>query len=290
MLDIGTGWGPLAYEVLLELPEATLVGHDFSEPMLEKATATLAEFGERASFWRGDLTDPTWADGIGDPFDAVVSAHAIHNVRSHSTIAAVYSTACQLLSPGGWFVNLEIVDPAGPATGAAYGRLRTGAIGVRAPHEHGHEHGQDLAAATLVDHLRWLTDAGFAEVDCLWKDARQALLVGVAPRLTHEDHVPSVAIASQRSITTDSSASGAGLGERDRRRREVRHHLDQVAIGGVEVLALLLGRHHHVAHRRALRDEREVATGLHAVDRGEADLAVLDLRRVALDARLDPTR
>ena len=42
VLDIGTGWGPLAYEVLLALPEATLVAHDFSEPMLEKAAATLA--------------------------------------------------------------------------------------------------------------------------------------------------------------------------------------------------------------------------------------------------------
>jgi hypothetical protein len=39
-----------------------------------------------------------------------------------------------------------------------------------------------VAAATLADHLRWLTDAGFSEVDCLWKDGRQALLVGVTPR------------------------------------------------------------------------------------------------------------
>ena len=178
VLDIGTGWGPLAYEVLLALPEATLVAHDFSEPMLEKAAATLASFGERASFWRGDLTDASWAEGIGGPFDAVVSAHAIHNVRSHAAIAGVYSTVCRLLSPGGWFVNLEIVDPAGPATGGAYGQLRPGSSGVRAPHEPGN----DLAAATLVDHLGWLTDAGFAEVDCLWKNARQALLVGVSPR------------------------------------------------------------------------------------------------------------
>jgi tRNA (cmo5U34)-methyltransferase len=177
VLDIGTGWGPLAREVLMALPGATLVAHDFSAPMLEKAEITLGPFGERASFWRGDLTDAAWAQGIGGPFDAVVSAHAIHNVRSHATIAAVYSTVGQLLSPGGWFVNLEIVDPAGPATGGAYGRLRTGAGGVRAPHQPGH----DLAAATLVDHLRWLTDAGFAEVDCLWKDTRQALLVGVTP-------------------------------------------------------------------------------------------------------------
>ena len=84
---------------------------------------------------------------------------------------------CRLLSPGGWFVNLEIVDPAGPATGGAYGRLRAGAGGVRSRQDPGH----DLAAATLVDHLRWLADAGFAEVDCLWKEARQALLVGVKP-------------------------------------------------------------------------------------------------------------
>ena len=178
VLDIGTGWGPLAYEVLLALPEATLVAHDFSEPMLEKAAATLASFGERASFWRGDLTDASWAEGIGGPFDAVVSAHAIHNVRSHAAIAGVYSAVCRLLSPGGWFVNLEIVDPAGPATGGTYGQLRPGSSGVRAPHEPGN----DLAAATLVDHLGWLTDAGFAEVDCLWKNARQALLVGVSPR------------------------------------------------------------------------------------------------------------
>src|SRR5262245_1502664 len=47
VLDIGTGWGPLAYEVLLANPDATVVAHDYSEPMLVKAEATLAEFGER---------------------------------------------------------------------------------------------------------------------------------------------------------------------------------------------------------------------------------------------------
>ena len=126
MLDIGTGWGPLAQEVLTVLPKATLVAHDFSEPMLAKARTTLAPFGERVGFVRGDLTDEHWADGIGAPFDAVVSAHAIHNVRSHRMIAAVYATVRQLLAPGGWFLNLEIVDPAGPAAAGAYGRLRLG--------------------------------------------------------------------------------------------------------------------------------------------------------------------
>jgi tRNA (cmo5U34)-methyltransferase len=177
VLDIGTGWGPLAQEVLTVLPKATLVAHDFSEPMLAKARTTLAPFGARVGFVRGDLTDEHWADGIGAPFDAVVSAHAIHNVRSHRMIAAVYATVRQLLAPGGWFLNLEIVDPAGPAAAGAYGRLRLGAAGPRSPHAHG----DDLAAASLVDHLRWLDEAGFAEIDCPWKDLRQALLLGVAP-------------------------------------------------------------------------------------------------------------
>jgi cyclopropane fatty-acyl-phospholipid synthase-like methyltransferase len=176
VLDIGTGWGPLAYEVLSARPHATLVAHDFSAPMLERARRTLAPFAERVEYRMGDLATDGWAEGMPGPFDAVVSAHAIHNVRSHEVIVAVYAAVHRLLAPGGCFVNLDIVDPPGPGAAAAYGRIREGGGG-----RHGGRHvGDDVAAAGVVDHLRWLTAAGFAEVDCPWKDLRQALLLAIA--------------------------------------------------------------------------------------------------------------
>jgi hypothetical protein len=37
---------------------------------------------------------------------------------------------------------------------------------------------QDPDRPTLYNQLRWLTDAGFDDVDCLLRDGRQALMAG----------------------------------------------------------------------------------------------------------------
>src|SRR5689334_7307064 len=58
VLDVGGGWGPVTSTVLDVFPNAQVVLHDFSQPMLEEARKQLAQYGDAVTFHRGDLLSP----------------------------------------------------------------------------------------------------------------------------------------------------------------------------------------------------------------------------------------
>jgi tRNA (cmo5U34)-methyltransferase len=151
VLDVGGGYGILTAAVLDEIPDATVVLHDFSEPMLAHAAERLAPYGDRVSYARADLRDLGWTDIVGDGFDAVVSSIAIHNVRDPAVVRQVFAGVLGVLRPGGVFLDQDLVRGGAPAPGS------------------------------LADHLGWLVTAGFVDVDCAWRDGPMALLVGRRP-------------------------------------------------------------------------------------------------------------
>jgi ubiquinone/menaquinone biosynthesis C-methylase UbiE len=145
VLDVGGGYGMLTREVLEELPKSRVVLHDFSEPMIEQARARLGALVDRVDFVQADLRDPSWADRVSGPFDAVVSSIALHNVRDPGRIREIYAEIRPLVSDGGCFANLDLVFP---------------------------------GALDIPTQLRWLEEAGFTGVGCLLEHDHQALLVG----------------------------------------------------------------------------------------------------------------
>jgi tRNA (cmo5U34)-methyltransferase len=174
VLDLGGGYGELARQVLEQLPNSTVVLHDFSPPMIAAARERLSAFGDRVDYRLSDLRHTGWSTGLGGPFDAVVSAIAIHNLRNPASIRQVYLEAATLVAPGGAFFNLDYIFP-GPLLSELYARAR-GESTWRAANSMAPSDGD---RATLENQLRWLREAGFAEVDCLWKDLREALLCGL---------------------------------------------------------------------------------------------------------------
>ncbi|HEX6513251.1 MAG TPA: class I SAM-dependent methyltransferase, partial [Chloroflexota bacterium] len=60
VLDVGGGYGLLSQQALELFPRASLVLHDYSEPMFEHARGRLAWAGSRLSFAKADLFDPAW--------------------------------------------------------------------------------------------------------------------------------------------------------------------------------------------------------------------------------------
>ena len=63
-----------------------------------------------------DLSDPSWVQAVGGPFDGVVSAIAIHNLRDPDVIARIYADIFTVVKPGG--ANLELVLPGDMARSA----------------------------------------------------------------------------------------------------------------------------------------------------------------------------
>ena len=175
VVDLGGGYGEFAAQVLEEFPNATAVLHDFSPPMIEAARERLSEFGERIDYRLSDMREPGWSTDLGGPFDAVVSAIAIHNLWDPARIHAAYDEVYTVVSPGGAFFNLDYIFPRSPLLSALYSRPAGSSqwggarSGERAEVEH----------PTLENQLRWLREAGFSEVDCLSKELSEVLLCGL---------------------------------------------------------------------------------------------------------------
>lgn len=112
-LDIGAGYGFVSEEVLRAFPNAHVTLQDFSELMLERACRHLAEAAGRTAFVLCDLADPEWSGQVGGPFDLIVSAIAIHNLRATAAIAACYRGIAKLLKPGAPFLDYDLFSVCG---------------------------------------------------------------------------------------------------------------------------------------------------------------------------------
>jgi ubiquinone/menaquinone biosynthesis C-methylase UbiE len=143
VLDVGGGYGVVTEEVLSAFPRARVKLQDYSEPMLAEARQRLAAYSGRAEFVLADLRDPAWVDRVGGPFDLVVSAIAIHNLRDIEGIAAAYRGIARILKPRGVFLDYDLFFE---------------------------------SIGGLPRHIELLREAGFARVECLWQDAPLASL------------------------------------------------------------------------------------------------------------------
>jgi tRNA threonylcarbamoyl adenosine modification protein (Sua5/YciO/YrdC/YwlC family) len=157
ILDLGTGTGETAAQLLERHPGATVTAVDENDRMLEVARARLGE-GLVATHV-GMLQHPLPSGG----FDLVSSALAIHHLDG-SEKADLFRRIREVLAPGGRFVLADLVLP------------ETGSDRPR-----GVTDGYDKPD-TLSDQLGWLQDAGFAPVSVTWSEQDLVVVVAEAAR------------------------------------------------------------------------------------------------------------
>lgn len=143
-LDVGAGYGFVTEEVLQAFPKAHVTLQDFSEQMLAHARAHLVEEVGRLSFVLADLTNANWAERVGGPFDLIVSAIAIHNLRSREKIAACYRGIAGLLKPGAQFLDYDLFRTCGG----------------------------------IETHIAMMQESGITRVSCTWDDGHATVIVG----------------------------------------------------------------------------------------------------------------
>jgi SAM-dependent methyltransferase len=142
VVDLGCGPGSLMEAVLDALPQAKIWGIDFDPAVLLLARARLARYGQRVLARGGgamprahvalaDLRSPNWMDGLPDQVDAVISATALHWLKS-GPLATLYGQIAALLRPGGLFLNADHVGSEWPLLQAGWERRRAE---MRAAHD-----------------------------------------------------------------------------------------------------------------------------------------------------------
>jgi ubiquinone/menaquinone biosynthesis C-methylase UbiE len=113
VLDIGAGSGVVTEELLGVFPNARVTLQDFSDVMLGHARQRFTHLAGHIRYVLCDLTDPSWTDRVGGPFDLAVSAIAIHNLRDLAIIGQCYREIFSVLKPSGRFLDYDRFESAG---------------------------------------------------------------------------------------------------------------------------------------------------------------------------------
>jgi ubiquinone/menaquinone biosynthesis C-methylase UbiE len=106
VLDIGCGTGSLMLPILETFPSAEVCGIDFDPLLLALAERRLAKFGDRVRLIDADLRKQNWLSFLPTPFDAVVSATALHWFSSQQ-LCRLYKQFALILRPCGIFLNAD---------------------------------------------------------------------------------------------------------------------------------------------------------------------------------------
>jgi len=174
VVDLGSGEGPYLADLLRAFERARGTWLDSSEPMLERARAALAEFGDRVTFVVARAEELAGA-GVG-PADVVVSSRALHHLTPDA-LARCYREVSRLLTADGFFFNLDHVGSSGEWE-QRYRRIRDQFTGSRRNELRPHRENEPLHPVS--EHLRWLEEAELAAVDVPWRFLYTALVAGRA--------------------------------------------------------------------------------------------------------------
>ena len=177
ILDVGAGTGLLSALMLEKYPDASLTLLDFAEQMLAVARQRFAG-RKNVRYITGDYRDVDF----GGTYDIVCSALSIHHLADEEK-ASLYSRIFSLLNPGGIFVN---ADQARGETAAIDKRfmeywdtfLKTGPLSDGQREEVRKRRDVLDRNAKLSSQLSWLNEAGFSDVDVIYRNRMLVVLTG----------------------------------------------------------------------------------------------------------------
>lgn len=195
VLDAGCGAGIVAERVLRAMEDATVVGVDYSPPMLAMARERLAPFAGRFALHRADFETMTPDQLPGQPFGAAFAVQAIHNCSDEGK-RRTFASIRAALAPGGLFILSDRIRLATPSLFPAYLALwdhlntQYAAEGVAWRHDEGRTfaaHEQSVAErgdmpGSIEQNVLWLREAGFAEVAAAHVVGIRAVIVATTPR------------------------------------------------------------------------------------------------------------
>lgn len=195
VLDLGCGDGRLAEAVLRRIPETHVTILDASVEMLELAQVRLATFSDRIRSVHARLEDLDWR--CGTMYSSIISSLAIHHLND-SGKKILFRDIVRMLSRGGVFAMADLIDPATSAARRLAASQWDNAVETSSKKLYSDS---DLDAMTafersqwnhfklsqpdpvdkpsrVTEHVDWLREAGFVDVDVCWAYAGHAVVAG----------------------------------------------------------------------------------------------------------------
>jgi len=156
-IDLGIGTGYFTERFLNNFPNSRVLGIDGAQAMIELAKARLTSLASRVQFVIGDFRKLQELAPDAGTIDVVFSAYALHHL-SRPDKETVLRQLVELLVPGGWFVNADLIVSDSPELENRLQQIRIAGIVERA-------HGSDSRFVDSASTRRFLADLERKEAD-----------------------------------------------------------------------------------------------------------------------------
>ncbi len=156
-IDLGIGTGYFSERFLKQFPSSRVLGIDGAQAMIELAKARLTSLASRVQFVIGDFRKLQELAAAAGTVDVVFSAYALHHL-SRPDKETVLRQVVELLVPGGWFVNADLIVADSPELESRLQQIRVAGIVERA-------RGLDNRFADSASTRRFLADLERKEAD-----------------------------------------------------------------------------------------------------------------------------
>jgi len=196
-VELGVGGGWLSEAILTRFPASRVVGLDGSPTMLRETGARLRPFGDRFEPRPFRLEDRAWLADFAPSARCFVSSLVIHHLDA-SGKRTLYHDLYARLEPGGAVIIADLVAPRGERERRCLARWWDAEVerqsltftGDRAvyqrfvdDHSNWYTYPDPMDRPSAVsEHLAWLAEAGFSEVDVFWLRAGHAIYGGYKER------------------------------------------------------------------------------------------------------------
>jgi len=179
ILDIGCGTGTFAKTLKEIFPQARITCLDFATNMIEIAKSKLAQYSDDIDFLVGDFNDLD----IKNEYDVVVSSFALHHIQKDSDKLRLYSNIYESLNKNGVFLTADIVLGVNSYIKKLYEKkweehiikqFNKSGLGINTLEKYQ----ADDNPSELFNHLKWLENSGFNQVETIWKYYNFAIFGG----------------------------------------------------------------------------------------------------------------
>ncbi len=179
VLDLGCGTGNISKKIKERFPNSKIHCVDLAENMVKIAQKKLVNYPD-ISYETGDFQHIS----LNSDYEVIVSSLAMHHLKTDQDKKEVYQKIYESIVPGGVFYNADVVLGSTEYLQNLYIEKWKEFMALNHSLEEIENkwmptHRREDKPAKMIDHIKWLQEAGFKQVDVVWKYYNYGVYGGV---------------------------------------------------------------------------------------------------------------
>jgi tRNA (cmo5U34)-methyltransferase len=179
VLDLGCGTGNISKKIKERFPNSKIHCVDLAENMVKIAQKKLSNYLD-ITYEIGDFQNIS----LNSDYEVIVSSLAMHHLKTDQDKKDVYQKVYESLTSGGVFYNADVVLGSTDYLQNLYIEKWKEFMALNHSHKEIENkwmptHRREDKPAKMIDHIQWLQEAGFKQVDVVWKYYNYGVYGGV---------------------------------------------------------------------------------------------------------------